>query len=53
MGRTDAMGQVTLPIDRPGAWLVRTVHMVPGSEVGLPNVDWDSYWATFAFKPGP
>jgi len=49
MGRTDKNGQVTLPIDREGAWLVRTVHMVTGAEAGLPEVNWDSYWATFAF----
>ena len=49
MGRTDATGHVTLPIDRDGAWLVRTVHMVSGAQAGVPDVDWDSYWATFAF----
>jgi uncharacterized GH25 family protein len=49
MGRTNAMGQVTLFIDRPGGWLVRTVHMVTGAAAGVPGVDWDSYWATFAF----
>ena len=49
MGRTDATGNVTLPIDRDGPWLVRTVHMVTGAQAGVPEVDWDSYWATFAF----
>lgn len=49
MGRTNAMGQVTLPIDRDGAWLVRTVHMVSGTAAGVPDVEWDSYWASFAF----
>lgn len=49
MGRTDATGHVTLPIDRDGAWLVRTVHMVTGAQAGVPEVEWDSYWATFAF----
>lgn len=49
MGRTDATGNVTLPIDRDGQWLVRTVHMVSGAQAGVPEVDWDSYWATFAF----
>ena len=37
MGRTDASGHVTLPIDRDGAWLVRTVHMVSGAQAGLPS----------------
>jgi hypothetical protein len=49
LGRTDASGHVTLPIDRDGAWLVRTVHMVRGAQAGVPDVDWDSYWATLAF----
>ena len=49
MGRTDASGHVTLPIDREGAWLVRTVHMMPGAHAGVPGMEWDSYWATLAF----
>lgn len=49
MGRTDATGHVTLPIDRPGAWMVRTVHMRAGAQAGVPDVEWDSYWATLAF----
>ena len=49
MGRTDDTGHVTLPIDREGAWLVRTVHMIPGAQAGVPDVDWYSYWATLAF----
>jgi uncharacterized GH25 family protein len=53
MGRTDASGHVTLPIDRDGAWLVRTVHMVSGAQAGVPDVDWDSYWATLAFHTAP
>ena len=53
MGRTDASGHVTLPIDRDGAWLVRTVHMVSGEQAGVPDVDWDSYWATLAFHTAP
>ena len=53
MGRTDASGHVTLPIDRDGAWLVRTVHMVSGAEAGVPDVDWDSSWVTFAFHTAP
>ncbi len=49
MGRTDETGHVTLPIDRSGAWLIRTVHMRTAAQVSLPDVEWDSYWATFAF----
>ena len=53
MGRTDASGHVTLPIDRDGAWLVRTVHMVSGAQAGVPAVDWYSSWVTFAFHTAP
>ena len=49
MGRTDATGHVTLPIDRDGAWLVRTVHMTARAQARVPGVEWDSYWATLAF----
>lgn len=45
--RTDANGRVTFAIDRPGAWLIKTVHMVrmpPGSEA-----EWESYWVTLSF----
>lgn len=44
---TDDEGRVTFTPDRPGAWLVKTVHMVrlpPGSPA-----DWESYWVTLAF----
>jgi uncharacterized GH25 family protein len=53
LGLTDATGHVTLPIDRDGAWLVRTVHMMTGAQAGVPDVDWDSSWATFAFHTAP
>jgi len=53
MGRTDASGHATLPIDREGAWLVRTVHMVPAAQANVPGVEWDSYWATLAFHAAP
>jgi uncharacterized GH25 family protein len=46
-GETDADGRVTLKIDREGAWLIRTVHMVPLT--GSPDVDWESYWVTLSF----
>ena len=53
VGRTDATGHVTLPIDRDGAWLVRTVHMIPGAQAGVPGVEWESYWASLAFHTAP
>jgi len=49
MGRTDETGHVTLPIDRAGAWLIRTVHMRSGAQASVPDVEWDSSWASFTF----
>jgi uncharacterized GH25 family protein len=46
-GQTDADGRVTLKIDREGAWLIRSVHMVPLT--GSPAADWESYWVTLSF----
>ena len=48
-GRTDGHGHVTLTLDREGAWLIRTVHMVTGAQAGAPEIDWDSYWVTLSF----
>ena len=45
--QTDNDGRATFAIDRAGAWLIKTVHMVrmpPGSEA-----EWESYWVTLAF----
>ena len=45
--QTDTEGRATFPIDRGGAWLIKTVHMVrlPGGS----EAEWESYWVTFAF----
>lgn len=50
-GETDAEGRVTLKIDRQGAWLIRTVHMVPLT--GSPEAEWESYWVTLSFHTAP
>jgi uncharacterized GH25 family protein len=45
--QTDPQGRATFTIDREGAWLVKTVHMVR-----LPDptdAEWESYWVTLAF----
>ena len=42
-----------VPIDRDGAWLVRTVHMIAGAQARVLGVEWDSYWATLAFHTAP
>jgi len=44
--RTDENGRVSLALDRPGAWLIKTVHMTklpPGS-----TEHWESFWVTLA-----
>ncbi|HYN43251.1 MAG TPA: DUF4198 domain-containing protein [Thermoanaerobaculia bacterium] len=45
--RSDAAGRVLLPIDAPGTWLVKTVHMVR-ARAGSPS-DWESLWASLTF----
>ena len=42
----DAAGRVRFDVERGGAWLVTTVHMVRSPE---PVADWISYWASFRF----
>jgi uncharacterized GH25 family protein len=50
--RSDAAGRVELRLERPGAWLVKAVHMVR-AEAGA-SVDWESYWASLTFElPAP
>ncbi len=46
--RTDAAGRVSLPLARPGPWLVTAVHAVeapPGVDA-----DWESFWASLTFE---
>ncbi len=45
--RTDAAGEVALPMDRAGAWLVKTVHMVPYANRA--KAEWESVWASLTF----
>ena len=44
--KTDAEGRATIPLDRPGAWFVRTLHMIPASS---PDADWESWFSTLTF----
>ncbi len=48
--RTDGEGRATLAIERPGVWLVKTVHMMPAQE-GT-DADWESLWASITFEAG-
>lgn len=45
--RTNAEGRASFHLDRPGAWLVKAVHMEPAA-VGL-DADWSSWWASLTF----
>ena len=45
--QTDAGGRATFTIDRPGPWLIKTIHMVR-LPAGSPTV-WESSWATLTF----
>ena len=51
MLRSDAQGQVQLTSLRPGAWLVKAVHM----RAALPqsSARWESLWASLSFWVGP
>jgi uncharacterized protein DUF4198 len=44
---TDKDGRVTFTIDRAGAWLIKTVHMVRLPQPA--EAEWESYWVTLAF----
>jgi uncharacterized GH25 family protein len=45
--RTDAKGEVTLPLARPGFWLVKAVHMEAAPSGA--RADWESWWASLTF----
>ena len=47
-GRTDADGRVVLTLDRPGPWLLSTVHMIPAPAGSA--ADWESLWASLTFE---
>ena len=48
--RTDRHGRARLLLDRPGAWLVKVVHMVPAPATS--GADWESLWASLTFERG-
>jgi uncharacterized GH25 family protein len=45
--RTDRSGVALLPVERPGEWLVSTVHMVACRDRAI--ADWESLWASLTF----
>ena len=46
--RTDGEGRVSLALGKPGAWLVKAVHMVPAPPDS--GADWESLWASLTFE---
>ena len=46
--KTDAEGRAAIPLDRSGAWFVRTLHMIPSSE--FEDADWQSWFSTLTFE---
>lgn len=46
-GRTDARGEVVVPVDPAGEWLLGVVHMIPSRDPGL--ADWESNWGSLTF----
>lgn len=46
--RTDKDGRAQLDFNRPGVWLVTSVHMFP-APAGT-NADWESVWASLTFE---
>jgi uncharacterized GH25 family protein len=47
-GRTDAAGRVTFPIDRDGAWLIKTIHMIGLQPAAPADPEWESFWVTLS-----
>ncbi len=50
---TDAQGRVRIPLNRPGRWNVRTIHMIHLKEPLRwedRTVEWMSYWATLTME---
>jgi uncharacterized GH25 family protein len=45
--RTGADGRVSIPVDRPGLWLIKAVHMTPATSGS--GADWQSFWASTTF----
>ena len=44
----DGQGVVKVPLQRPGLWNVRTLHVVPAARGS--GADWDSHFATLVFS---
>jgi hypothetical protein len=47
--RTDANGELTIPLANDGIWFLRTIHLVESDASGLTH---ESNWATLTFEVG-
>jgi hypothetical protein len=47
VGRTDAQGRITVPIEQKGRWRLHAVAIERCAEPR--KADWESYWASFTF----
>lgn len=45
---TDKDGRATIQLDKPGVWLITSVHQIPTSL--LSKADWESFWASLTFE---
>jgi uncharacterized GH25 family protein len=45
---TDHSGRVHLSIDRPGAWMITAVNIIPAGEDS--DADWESFWGSLTFE---
>lgn len=45
---TDKEGRVVFQLDKPGVWLITSVHMIPRPL--LSRGDWESFWASLTFE---
>ncbi len=45
-GRTNEHGEIVLPLDRRGEWMIAAVHIVPSESS---DHDWDSTWSSLSF----
>jgi hypothetical protein len=47
-GKTDQTGTVTFTFDRPGVWMLSTIHMQRAPDAS--GADWQSVWASLTFE---
>lgn len=46
-GRTDGRGEVVVPVEEVGEWLLGVVHMIPSRDPAA--ADWESSWGSLTF----